>query len=121
MVDNVVYFPLTHGMFAGILLGSVLEPFLRNLVFDELLKTLDNNVAIKAIAYDSELMCAIQKNECANLGINEVMIKESKWSVSVGPSLAKDKTEIIMKTGRRVRRLLKLMLVEMETQTKRAI
>ena len=49
------------------------------------------------------------------------MIKESKWSVTVGPSLAKDKTEIIMITGRRDPRIIKLMLVEMETQTKEAI
>ena len=51
-------------MFAGVQRASVLGPFLRNLVFAELLERLDNNVAIKAIAfaYDLAPTCAIQKN-----------------------------------------------------------
>ena len=52
---------VNSGMFAGVQKGSVLGPFLRNLVFDELLEGLDNNVAIKTIAfaYDLAPMCAM--------------------------------------------------------------
>lgn len=41
--------------------------------------------------------------------------------MTVGTSLVKDKTEIIMIAGRRIPRIIKLMLGELETQTKEAI
>jgi hypothetical protein len=50
-----------------------------------------------------------------------VMKNVNKWCVTVGFSLATDKTEIIMITGMRVPRIIKLRLAEMETQTKEAI
>lgn len=106
IVSN-TFHTVENGVFAGVPQGSVLEPFLWNVLYDELLEKLDNNVTIKAIAFvdDLALTFAIKKNECADRRINEVMKRESKWGVTVGTSLVKDKAESIMITGRRIIKL----------------
>lgn len=86
---------------AGVPQGSVLWPFLWNMVYDRLLERLDNRVLFRVIAFadDLAITCAVKKNEGVSGIIEEIMRTVSDWCASVGLTLAKEKTEVILITG----------------------
>jgi hypothetical protein len=70
-----------------------LDPLLWNLVYDGLIKKLDNltNVKVVAFADDLAILVAMNREERIEMRINEYMNKMAKWYVDAGTRIAKEK------------------------------
>jgi hypothetical protein len=94
-----------------------LGPFLWNIVYDRLLERLDNRTLFEAIAFadDLAITCAVKKNDGVSGRIREILRTVDDWCASVGLTLAKDKTEVILITGMKVLRVVSLDGMSMNT------
>jgi hypothetical protein len=87
------------------------------------LERLDNRTLFEAIAFadDLAITCAVKKNDGVSGRIREILRTVNDWCASVGLTLAKDKTEVILITGMRVRRVVSLNLDGMTMNTVEAM
>lgn len=89
-------------VFAGVPQGSVLGPTLWNLVYDELLLTkLSRNVDIVGYADDVALVFVNDSLQKMREDIDTSMAKICKWFQKEGLSLASEKTEMVLLTGKK--------------------
>ena len=91
------------GIWAGVPQGSVLGPFLWNLVYDSLLKLLDAERFVRAVAYADDLALVFSTRDQWQFkeDLSRVMSRVSQWFLDTGLQIAVDKTEIVLLTGLR--------------------
>ena len=108
-----------HEVAAGVLQGSILAPFLWDLVYDRLLERLDNMPMVRATAFadDLAITCSVGKNEEASAKVNTMLRIANDWCTSIGLTLAKEKTEVMLITRLRVPRVVKLRLGSSDIET----
>ena len=102
----VVHTPHEHvevEIMAGVPQGSVLGPFLWNLVYDDILKLLNSDRHMRAIAYADDLAMVISARD--SLQLEEIlactMAKVKRWFERTGLRVALGKTEVILLAGQR--------------------
>ena len=90
-----------HEVAAGVPQGSILGPFLWNLVYDRLLERLDNMPMVRATAFadDLAIACSVGRSDDASVKVNTMLRIANDWCTSVGLTLAREKTEVMLITS----------------------
>ena len=110
---------MEHEVAAEVPQGSILGPFLWNLIYDRLLERLDNMPMVRATAFadDLAITCSVGKNEEASAKVNVMLRIANDWCTSVGLTLAREKTEVMLITRLQVPRVVKLKLGSSDIET----
>ena len=110
---------MEHEVAAGVPQGSILGPFLWNLLYDRLLERLDNMPMVRATAFadDLAITCSVEKNEEASAKINTMLRIANDWCTSVGLTLAREKTEVMLITRLHVPRVVTLKVGSSDIET----
>ena len=96
------------GVRAGVPQGSVIGPFLWNLVYDDLLALFDSDRHILPVAYVDDLALVFSSREFEHLEemISVTMTRVDAWFRRSGLQVASAKTEVILLTGRKGNKVL---------------
>lgn len=107
---------------AGVAQGSILGPDLWNACYDDLLR-IDMPDETRTIAYADDVgaLIAARTTELAQLKINQVLRRVSRWMREHGLSLAAAKTDIVILTKRRIEKILPIMVGDERVLTKPAV
>lgn len=91
------------GIWAGVPQGSVIGPFLWNLVYDDLLGLFNTERFVRAVAYADDLALVFSSRDSPHFEemLAATMTKVSRWLKRSGLQVAAAKTEIVLLTGQR--------------------
>jgi hypothetical protein len=89
---------------AGVPQGSVLGPLLWNLVYDGVLKMLDREKDLEAVAFADDLAVLLKVRESSDIEerIRTVIGMTTRWCCEAGLHLSMEKTEVILLTRKRI-------------------
>ncbi|XP_015438039.1 PREDICTED: retrovirus-related Pol polyprotein from type-1 retrotransposable element R1 [Dufourea novaeangliae] len=109
-------------VYAGVPQGSILGPILWNLVYDSLLKIkLPQGSKILGYADDVALIIHGRDTEEIVKTVNSATKTIEKWFENETMTLAKEKTEIILLTGRKISKQLDFQIGEVRIQNKKEV
>lgn len=110
-------------VYAGMLQGSVRGPLIWNLLYDGLLKALDPIKDVDAIAIVDDLALIITMRDQQEIGdrVRGLVKLVTDRCVDTGLRLAREKTEVILLTAKRVPKVFNLDVSGEEITTKEAV
>ena len=105
---------VVRDIYAGVPQGSVLRPFLWNVVYDGLLTELDMGGAGRAIAYADDIALLFSGRNLSQVRTQmaTVLPRIGAWFRKTGLSLAAEKTEAILLTGHRIQKTVSLRILD---------
>lgn len=108
---------------AGVLQGSVLGPFLWNMVYDGVLKALNGDKHTQVIAYADDLAILFSARDSQQLEDNlaATMSKLEVWFRKTGLRVAAEKMEVIFLTGKRISKIMDLRIMGSTITTSEAV
>lgn len=107
---------------SGAAQGSILGPELWNISYDGILRMeMPDDTFLVGYADDIAAVIIARNAQEAQRRLNQVMIRTSSWLDTHGLSLAKEKTEIVLLTRRRIPTIVEMRVGEETVLTKKAV
>jgi hypothetical protein len=110
-------------VYAGVPQGSILGPLLWNLVYDGFLRKVETVKDTVGIAYADDLALVLTMRKAQEIGgrVRETMQLVTNWCKGMGLHLAQEKSGIILLTGKRFPKILKIDVGGGEITTRNTI
>lgn len=104
---------VVRDIYAGVPQGSVLGTFLWNAVYDGLLTELEVGESVRAIAYADDLALLFAAKDILQVRsmMDSVLPRVGEWFRRTGLTLAAEKTDAILLTGKRIQKTISLRIL----------